>query len=80
MGFLFQEESEMKTIDANARPPTWGLVKKDPVKLTALLYLREALIRERYEGCAQFILVAKEFGASEWEIEELLEDARRTPR
>ena len=70
----------MKTIDANARPPTWALVKRNPVKLTALLYLREALFRERYEECPQFIEVAKEFGAMESEIEELLEDARRIPR
>lgn len=63
-----------------ARAPTLLRVKKDPVKLTALLYLREALRRERYEQAAEFIAVAKEFGAKEREIEELLEDARRLPR
>ncbi len=70
----------MPTIQENARPPTWLTVKKDPVKLTALLYLREALLREWYEQCPLFIAVAKEFGALNEEIEELLEDARRTPR
>lgn len=63
-----------------ARAPNLLRVKKDPVKLTALLYLREALRRERYEQCAQFIAVAREFGAQAREIEELLEDARRMPR
>ena len=70
----------MPTIQESARSPTWGVVKKDPVKLTALLYLREALLAERYAECPLFIRVAKQFGAVNREIEELLEDARRMPR
>ncbi|MBI3318803.1 MAG: hypothetical protein HYZ90_06675 [Candidatus Omnitrophica bacterium] len=72
----------MTKVTPNARPPTLTLltVKKNPVKLTALLYLKEALLSQRYEECPLFIRVAKEFGAKEREIEELLEDARRTPR
>lgn len=53
--------------------------KRDPVKLTALLYLREALLEERYEECADFATVAKEFGAREFEVQNLLEDPRRMP-
>jgi len=52
---------------------------RDPVKLTALIYLREALIAERYENCAEFIAIAKEFGALDEEIRVLLEDPRRHP-
>ena len=63
----------------NARAPTLRKVRKEPVKLTALLYLREALRKERYEDCPQFVRVAKEFGAQEREIVELLEDPRRMP-
>jgi len=63
-----------------ARSPTFLVVKKDPVKLTALLYLKEALLKERYEQCPGFIEVAQAFGAQEREIEELLEDPRRMPR
>ena len=72
----------MPQLNANARPPTPVLVvvKKDPVKLTALLYLKEALLAQRYEECALFVHVAKEFGAIDWEVEELLEDSRRLPR
>ena len=72
----------MATTQARAGPPTLGLleVRKDPVKLTALLYLREALLGARYEECPEFIRVAREFGAKDREIEELLEDARRMPR
>ena len=54
-------------------------VLKHPVKLTALFYLREALLKEKYEDCAGIIAVAKEFGASDFEVQDLLEDPRRTP-
>ena len=70
----------MPKVSENARAPTLLRVRRDPVKLTALLYLREALRRERYEECPEYIRVAKEFGAQAREVEELLEDPRRTPR
>jgi len=56
------------------------ILKSHPVKLTALLYLKQALLKERYEMCRELISIAKEFGAKESEIERLLEDPRRTPR
>jgi hypothetical protein len=52
---------------------------RDPVKLTALIYLREALLGERYEECGEFVSIAKEFGALDSEIRTLLEDPRRHP-
>jgi len=70
----------MPRITEPTRAPTLLRVRRNPVKLTALLYLREALRAERFEECDQFIRVAREFGAQEREIEELLEDARRMPR
>lgn len=70
----------MPQVSERPRAPNVLRVKKDPVKLTALLYLREALLKERYEQAPQFIAVAREFGAQAREIEELLEDARRLPR
>ena len=70
----------MPKVAENARAPTLLRVRRDPVKLTALLYLKEALRKERYEECAGFIRIAKEFGAQDREVEELLEDSRRTPR
>lgn len=54
-------------------------IVRHPVKLTALLYLKEALLAERYEDCRVFIGIAKEFGAKEFEIRDLLEDPRRIP-
>ena len=50
-----------------------------PVKLTALWYLKDALIREQYEKCADIIAVAEEFGAQPFEVRDLLEDPRRSP-
>ncbi len=70
----------MPQIEEKERPPNLLKVRRHPVKLTALLYLREALRAQRYELCPEFIATAKEFGAKEREIEELLEDARRMPR
>lgn len=52
---------------------------KHPVKLSALLALREALLQERYEECREIIAIAKEFGAQDFEIYYLLEDPRRKP-
>ena len=52
---------------------------RHPVKLTALLYLKEALIREQYEKCAEIVEAAREFGAQPFEIQDLLEDPRRSP-
>jgi hypothetical protein len=52
---------------------------RDPVKLTALLYLKDALLQERYEDCREIIEIALEFGARPSEIHLLLEDPRRKP-
>ncbi len=54
-------------------------VYKDPVRLTALLYLKEALLAERFEECREIIAIAYEFGATENDIQALLEDPRRKP-
>lgn len=51
--------------------------QKHPVRLTALIYLKEALLAERYEECKELVDIAKEFGAKEMDLRILLEDARR---
>ena len=52
---------------------------RHPVKVTALVYLKEALLGEVYENCKLAIDIAKEFGAEDFEIRNLLEDPRRNP-
>ena len=54
--------------------------KKHPLKLTALLYLKEALLAEKYEDCREMVATALEFGALPLEVQYLLEDPRRIPR
>ena len=60
-------------------PGTRTRTSLHPLKVTALWYLKEALIREQYEKCAEIIASAKEFGAEDFEIRDLLEDPRRSP-
>lgn len=47
-------------------------VQTDPyqpvLKASALLELRDALIKERYEDCPAIITLAKEFGATREEV------------
>ena len=42
------------------------------LKATALLYLKEALVKEEYEDCQELIQNAKDFGAETKEISGLL--------
>ncbi len=63
----------------NQTRPRPGVARRHPVRLTALFYFVEALRSERYEECAEILAVAREFGASEKEIQNLLEDRRRIP-
>ena len=48
------------------------LVIDHPVKTTAMCYLKEALIHERYEECSGIIEGANEFGASQQEIQKTI--------
>ena len=42
------------------------------LKATALMYLKEALVKEVYEDCPELIQNAKDFGAEQKEISELI--------
>ena len=78
-GTQSQKEEKMAPTANPIRPPGTRRRLKHPVRLTALLYLREALLAERYEECADLIAVAQEFGAPPYEVQLLLEDPRRRP-
>ncbi|MBN1687752.1 MAG: hypothetical protein JW893_01485 [Candidatus Omnitrophica bacterium] len=69
----------MNTVQKKRRQQLIWL-KRNPLKLTALLYLREALNEERYEDCPGLIGFARQWGACEYEIQNLLEDSRRIPK
>lgn len=48
------------------------LQSDEVLKLTSLLYLKEALVAQRYEDCAELIQEAKGLGAQQSEISALL--------
>ncbi|MFT5206482.1 MAG: hypothetical protein ACI9CF_000220 [Candidatus Omnitrophota bacterium] len=72
--FTHQKGGSMKAIKPNNK--IW---KRHPVKMTALLYLRDALLNEAYEQCEQLVRIARDFGATDMELKLLLEDPRRAP-
>ena len=78
MGFSALREGKMNQ-QLNIQSPVGPRRKPflDPVALTALLYLKEALLEERYEDCDEILSVAREFGAPALKIAWLLEDPRR---
>ena len=42
------------------------------LKVTALVYFKEALQQQEYETCAQLVSIAKKFGASQEEIQDTI--------
>ena len=68
------------TLNAGSAIYRCGRKNRDPVKLTALLCLRESLIGERYEECGEFVAIAREFGALASEIKAIVENPRRHPQ
>ena len=51
---------------------TVSFIANDVLQVTALLYLKEALLNEEVEDCAELIKIAKEFGAVQFEINAVL--------
>ena len=48
-------------------------MKKDELlKATALLYLKDALVKQEYESCAELLGSARNFGAEQGEIDEVI--------
>ncbi|OGX06290.1 MAG: hypothetical protein A2Z88_00580 [Omnitrophica WOR_2 bacterium GWA2_47_8] len=46
----------------------------DTLKVTALLYFKEALAQERYEECAELIQAAKNFGVEQDEVKGIINE------
>ena len=45
------------------------------LKVTSLLYFKDALLNQRYEDCAELIRAAKSFGAQPGEISRIIAEA-----
>ena len=48
------------------------ILEDEVLKASALLYFREALVKQEYETCAQLAAAAKEHGAKQGEINEVI--------
>lgn len=46
--------------------------RENLLKVTALLYLKEALYKEKYEECPELIAVAKRYGVEQTEIQKVI--------
>ncbi|GEM_PF-3430665 len=49
----------------------------EALQVIALIYLKEALVKERYEECAELVRAAKRFGATQGEIKQMLVEGAR---
>lgn len=67
-----KDKTMLTTKEANAVLARGARSRAHPVKLTALLYLREALNEERYEEMAELVEIAKDFGTDYWELRKVL--------
>lgn len=54
------------------------LQSDEVLKLTSLIYLKEALLAQRYEDCAELIRQAKDLGAKQSEISALIAEVSRS--
>ena len=44
------------------------------LKVTSLIYFKDALIKEQYENCRELIQTAKKFGAQQSEIRQIINE------
>ena len=65
INFTFNKEKEKKKTGDQA------------LQVTALIYLKEALVNERYEECAELVRAAKRFGATQGEIKQTIVEGAR---
>ncbi len=49
-----------------------AILEDEVLKVSALLYFKEALVRQEYETCAELAAAAKEHGAEQSEINEVI--------
>ena len=49
-----------------------AILKDEVLKVSALLYFREALVKQEYEICAELAAAARELGVGQGEISEVI--------
>ena len=56
------------------------LARDEVLKVTSLLYFKEALFNEEYEDCKELIRIAKRFGARQTDIRRVIAESNRGAR
>lgn len=56
--------------DENNKPTT----PNETLKATSLVYFKEALLKQEYEDCKEFVRTAKRFGAEQSEITAVIDE------
>ncbi len=49
-----------------------AILADEVLKASALLYFKDALVKQEYESCAELIGTAKQFGAAQGEINDVI--------
>ena len=57
-----------------------SIARDEVLKVTSLLYFKEALFNEEYEDCKELIRLAKWFGARKGDIRRVIADSNRGVR
>jgi len=53
------------------------ITRDETLKVTALVYFKEALVKQEFEECAELIKAAKRFGAQQAEISDVIAEYAR---
>ena len=53
------------------------VARNEVLKVTSLLYFKEALFNEEYEDCKELIRIAKRFGARQDDIRRVIAESNR---
>ena len=67
----------IKATKNGGRSPRKDRTVPSPFQLTALLYLQQAILSERYEMCREIIDAAEDIGVPEFDIHDVLESPTR---
>jgi len=56
------------------------IARDEVLKVTSLLYFKDALFNEKYEDCRELVRIAKRFGARKTDIRRVIAESNRGAR
>lgn len=78
METIVEREGNMTTAMINLKQNQFGNGEIPSLQLTAVVYLQEALAKERYEECSSIIAGARELGVPEAVIQRVCKQRQKT--